>query len=93
MSVEMTEPDILSLAVNVAQNDGSLDENHSAAVRVMLGEVLAQILKANRRAVVKRLVERGRWSSCRVRPETTPFGVDRYRRADTLASDPRTPLG
>ena len=65
MSVEMTEPDILSLAVNVAQNDGSLDENHSAAVRVMLGEVLAQILKANRRAVVKRLAERGRWSSCR----------------------------
>jgi len=59
-SVEMTAQDILSLAVNVAQNDWSLDTVGSgattnlAALRVMLNELFEQILEANRLAVAKR---------------------------------------
>ena len=59
-SVEMTAQDILSLAVNVAQNDWPLDTlgcgatKNLDAMRVMLHELFEQILEANRRAVEKR---------------------------------------
>ena len=60
LSVEMTAQDILSLAVNVAQNDWPLDTlgcgatKNLDALRVMLDELFEQILEANRRAVAKR---------------------------------------
>ncbi len=60
VSVEMTAQDILSLAVNVAQNKWPLDESHSSAMRLALEEVLEQILEANRLAVEKRLANQGR---------------------------------
>ncbi len=57
----MTAQDILSLAVNVAQNDWPLDTlgcgaaiKSLGALRVMLDELFEQILEANRRAVAKR---------------------------------------
>jgi len=59
-SVEMTAQDILSLAVNVAQNDWPLDTlgcgatKNLDALRVMLEELFEQILEANRRAVARR---------------------------------------
>ena len=59
-SVEMTAQDILSLAVNVAQNDRPLDTpgcgatKNLDALRVMLDELFEQILEANRRAAEKR---------------------------------------
>jgi len=59
-SVEMTAQDILSLAVNVAQNDWPLDTlgcgatKSLGALRVMLDELFEQILEANRLAVAKR---------------------------------------
>ena len=59
-SIEMTAQDILSLAVNVAQNDWPLDTlgcgatKNLDALRVMLDELLDQILEANRRAAEKR---------------------------------------
>ncbi len=43
VSVEITASDILSVAVNVAQNKWPLDESHSTAMRVVLGEVLEQV--------------------------------------------------
>ena len=59
-SVEMTAQDILSLAVNVAQNDWPLDTlgfgatKNLDALRVLLDELFEQILEANRRAVARR---------------------------------------
>ena len=59
-SVEMTAQDILSLAVNVAQNDWPLDTlgcgatKNLDALRVMLDELFEQILDANRLAAEKR---------------------------------------
>lgn len=53
-SLEMTAQDIISLAVNVAQDDWSLDGCDSTAMREMLGEIYQQILESNRRAVSKR---------------------------------------
>ena len=56
LSVEMTAQDVLSLAVNVAQNHWSLDTlacgatKDLDALRVMLDELFEQILEANRRA-------------------------------------------
>ncbi len=47
----MTAQDILSLAVNVAQNQWPLDERHSTALRVMLDEVLEQVVEVNRLAI------------------------------------------
>ena len=60
VSVEMTAQDILSLAVNVAQNDWPVDESYSTAMRDMLDELFEQILTANRLAVEKRLANQGR---------------------------------
>ncbi len=60
VSVEMTAQDVLSLAVNFAQNKWPLDESHSTAMHVMLDEIYEQILEANRLAVKKRLAKRGR---------------------------------
>ena len=60
VSVEMTAQDVLSLAVNFAQNKWPLDESHSTAMRVMLDEIYEQILEANRLAVEKRLAKWGR---------------------------------
>ena len=60
VSLQMTAQDILSLAVNVAQNQWPLGECDSTAMRVMLDELYDQILEANRRAVEKRLTKRGR---------------------------------
>jgi len=60
VSVEMTAQDILSLAVNVAQNGWPPDTlgcgatNSIDALRVMLDELFEQILEANRRATEKR---------------------------------------
>ena len=59
-SVKMTAQDILSLAVNFAQNDRPLDTpgcgatKNLDALRVMLDELFEQILEANRLAVTKR---------------------------------------
>ena len=56
----MTAQDILSLAVNVAQNDWPLDTlgfgatKNLDALRVMLDELFEQILDANRLAAEKR---------------------------------------
>ena len=58
LSVEMTAQDILSLAVNVAQNKWPLDESHPTAMRLMLDEIYEQVLEANRLAVGKRLAIR-----------------------------------
>lgn len=69
-SVEMTAHDILSLAVNVAQNDWPLDTlgcgatKNLDALRVMLDELFEQILEANRRAAEKRRTKRARLSGC-----------------------------
>ncbi len=60
MSVEMRAQNILSLAVNVAQNDWPLDGCDSTAMRVMLDELLEQILEADSRAAEKRLGNQGR---------------------------------
>lgn len=60
VSVEMTAQDVLSLAVNFAQNKWPLDESHSTAMRVMLDEIYEQVLEANRLAVEKRLAKLGR---------------------------------
>ncbi len=66
VSVEMTAQDILSLAVNVAQNDWTLDAlgcgatKNEGVVRAMLDEVYGQVLEANRRAVARRMAKRGR---------------------------------
>lgn len=55
----MTAQDILSLAVNVAQNGWPLDPlgcgatKNLDALRVMLRELFEQILEANRRAAEK----------------------------------------
>jgi hypothetical protein len=73
VSVEMTAQDILSLAVNVAQNDWPLDTlgcgatTNLNALRVMLDELFEQILEANRLAVEKRLTKRARGSGCPLR--------------------------
>jgi hypothetical protein len=64
VSFEMTAQDILSLAVNVAQNDWTLDAlgcgatKNEGVVRVMLDEVYGQVLEANRRAVARRMAKR-----------------------------------
>lgn len=60
LSVEMTAQDVLSLAVNFAQNKWPLDESHSTAMRVMLDEIYEQILEANRQAASKRPAKRVR---------------------------------
>ena len=60
VSVEMTAQDVLSLAVNFAQNKWPLDESHSTAMRVMLDEIYGQLLEANHLAVEKRLANQGR---------------------------------
>ncbi len=60
VSVRMTASDILSLAVNVAQDDWPLDGCDSTAMRLMLDELFSQILEANRRAASKRLANRVR---------------------------------
>ncbi len=60
VSVEMTAQDILSLAVNVAQNKWPLDESHSSAMRLALDEIHEQVLESNRLAVEKRLANQGR---------------------------------
>lgn len=66
VSVGMTASDILSLAVNVAQNDWPLDglgygaTKNLDAIHVMLDEIYGRILAANRRAVEKRLAKRVR---------------------------------
>lgn len=83
VSAEMTAQDILSLAVNVAQNKWPLDVvgcgaiKNLDAMRVMLDELFSQILEANRRAASKRLVNQSRSSGCPIPPEPTPFDVDR----------------
>jgi hypothetical protein len=56
----MTAQDIPSLAVNVAQKDWPLNGCDSTAMRVMLDELLEQILEADRRAAEKRLANQGR---------------------------------
>ncbi len=66
VSVEMTAQDILSLAVNVAQNKWPLEAlgHHwmipNAATQRMLEQIYEQILEANRLAVEKRLANQGR---------------------------------
>ena len=65
LSVDMTAHDILSLAVNVAQNKWPLEESHSTAMRLMLDEICEQVLEANRLAV------RGSFSDTRA-PLTPP---------------------
>jgi len=56
----MTAQDVLSLAVNVAQNGWTPDTlgcgaiKNLDALRVMLDELFEQILEANRRAAEKR---------------------------------------
>jgi len=50
----MTASDIISLAVNVAQNEWPVDGRNSTAMRVMLAEIYQEILEANRLAVEKR---------------------------------------
>ncbi len=65
VSVQMTADDILSVAVNVAQNDWPLGtpecgaRKNLDALRMMLDELFEQILEANRRAAEKR---RRRWA-------------------------------
>ncbi len=59
VSVEMTAQDVLSLAVNFAQNKWPVDKGHSTAMRVMLDEIYEQVLEANRLAVEKRLANQG----------------------------------
>ncbi len=46
VTVEMTAQDVLSLAVNLAQNDWPLDGCDSTATRVMLDEIYGRILPA-----------------------------------------------
>ena len=54
VSMEMTADELLSLAVNIAQNGWPLDKGsaeNSAALRKMLTEVYEQTLSINRQAV------------------------------------------
>ena len=60
VSVRMTASDILSLAVNVAQNELPLDGRDSTAMRVMLEAIYEQFLEADRWAAEKRLSNRVR---------------------------------
>ena len=60
VSVRMTASDILSLAVNVAQNELPLDGRDLTAMRFMLEGIYKQILDADRRAAEKRLSNRVR---------------------------------
>ena len=56
VSLEMTAAEIITLAVNAAQNGWPLDAPgcDSAAMRVAMEEVFEQMIQANQRAVSKR---------------------------------------
>ncbi len=56
VSLEMTAAEIITLAVNAAQNGWRLDAPgcDSAAMRVVMEEVFEQMVQANRRAVSER---------------------------------------
>ena len=56
VSLEMTAAEIITLAVNAAQNGWPFDAPgcDSAAMRVAMEEVFEQVIQANRRAVSER---------------------------------------
>ena len=56
VSLEMTAAEIITLAVNAAQNGWPLDAPgcDSAAMRVAMEEIFEQMIQANRRAVSER---------------------------------------
>ena len=56
VSLEMTAVEIITLAVNAAQNGWPSDAHgcDSGAMRVVMGEVFEQVIQANRRAVSER---------------------------------------
>ena len=56
VSLEMTAAEIITLAVNAAQNGWPSDAHgcDSGAMRVVMGEVFEQMIQANQRAVSER---------------------------------------